>query len=163
MLRHLRALAVAVCVGLTFAACGSSGSAVPASEPADTITVQTNTGELSVPVNPQRVVALDNTSFETLLEFGVTPVAVPKQLLPDSLAAWAADPEIIDVGPPPGRIAGQSEAEFRAASLKWQREVAMLNWNKVVEASLRALAPAGYEIAAATPIGTASTITISIM
>ena len=98
MLRHLRALAVAVCVGLTFAACGSSGSAVPASEPADTITVQTNTGELSVPVNPQRVVALDNTSFETLLEFGVTPVAVPKQLLPDSLAAWADDPEIIDVG-----------------------------------------------------------------
>ncbi|MBL8596980.1 MAG: phosphate ABC transporter permease PstA [Devosia sp.] len=58
------------------------------------------------------------------------------------------DPEIIDVGPPPGRIAGQSEAEFRAASLKWQREVAMLNWNKVVEASLRALAPAGYEITA---------------
>ena len=44
MLRHLRALAVAVCVGLTFAACGSSGSAVPASEPADTITVPPRAG-----------------------------------------------------------------------------------------------------------------------
>lgn len=56
------------------------------------------------------------------------------------------DPEIIKVGPPPVRAPGQSDAEFRDASLKWQRELAMLNWNKIVEASLRAAAPAGYEI-----------------
>ncbi len=56
------------------------------------------------------------------------------------------DPEIIDVDPPPARSAFDSEAEFRAASLKWQRAVALLNWNKVVEASLRAAAPAGLEI-----------------
>lgn len=56
------------------------------------------------------------------------------------------DPEIIDVDPAPVRAAGQSEADFNAANLKWQRDVAMLNWNKVIEASLRAAAPAGYEI-----------------
>ena len=56
------------------------------------------------------------------------------------------DPAIIDIEPAPVRAAGQSDADFRAANLKWQRDVALLNWNKVVEASLRAAAPAGYEI-----------------
>ena len=60
------------------------------------------------------------------------------------------DPAVIDVGPPPVRGNGQTEAEYRDASLKWQREVALLNWNKIVEASLRAAAPAGYEIDAKT-------------
>ncbi len=56
------------------------------------------------------------------------------------------DPAVIDVDPAPVRTADQSEADFRAASLKWQRDVAMLNWNKVIEASLRAAAPAGFDI-----------------
>ena len=56
------------------------------------------------------------------------------------------DPAVITAGPPPGRAAGQTEAEFRDASLKWQREVALLNWNRIVEAALRAAAPAGYAI-----------------
>lgn len=56
------------------------------------------------------------------------------------------DPEIIGVEPAPVRAEGQSDADFRAANLVWQRELAMLNWNKVVEASLRAAAPAGFEI-----------------
>jgi phosphate transport system permease protein len=60
------------------------------------------------------------------------------------------DPAVIDVGPPPVRGAGQTEADFRAASLKWQRDLALLNWNKIVEASVRAAAPAGYEIDAKT-------------
>ncbi len=58
------------------------------------------------------------------------------------------DPTVITVGPPPVRVAGQTDADFRDVSLKWQREVALLNWNKIVEASLRAAAPAGYEITA---------------
>jgi phosphate transport system permease protein len=60
------------------------------------------------------------------------------------------DPAVITTGPAPVRAQGQTEAEYRAASLKWQREVAMLNWNKVIEASLRVAAPAGYEIDAKT-------------
>ncbi|MDB5529106.1 MAG: pstA [Devosia sp.] len=56
------------------------------------------------------------------------------------------DPAIVKVDPVPIRNGFASEAEYQAASLKWQRSVALLNWNKVVEASLRAAAPAGYEI-----------------
>ena len=56
------------------------------------------------------------------------------------------DPAILKVDPPPARSAYGSEAEYQAAFLKWQRAVALLNWNKVVEASIRAAAPAGYEI-----------------
>lgn len=56
------------------------------------------------------------------------------------------DPEVIDVGPPPERAAGQSDADFRQARLGWERQLAMLNWNRIVEAALRAAAPAGTEI-----------------
>jgi len=56
------------------------------------------------------------------------------------------DPTIIDIEPAPARAAGQSDADFRAANLKWQRDLALLNWNKVIEASLRAAAPAGTDI-----------------
>jgi phosphate transport system permease protein len=56
------------------------------------------------------------------------------------------DPALIKADAPPVRVDGQSDADFRAANLKWQRDLAMLNWNKVIEASLRAAAPAGLEI-----------------
>ncbi|MEO8685080.1 MAG: DUF3333 domain-containing protein, partial [Devosia sp.] len=56
------------------------------------------------------------------------------------------DPALIKADPAPVRAAGQSDADFRDANLKWQRGIALLNWNKVVEASLRAAAPAGYDI-----------------
>jgi len=56
------------------------------------------------------------------------------------------DPELIKADPAPARADFTSEAEYTAASLKWQRDVAMLNWNKVIEASLRAAAPADLEI-----------------
>lgn len=56
------------------------------------------------------------------------------------------DPAIIGTDPAPVRADGQSDADFQAANLKWQRDLAMLNWNKVIEASLRAAAPAGFEI-----------------
>src|SRR5690606_1045994 len=44
------------------------------------------------------------------------------------------------------RAAGQSDADFRATRLAWERQVAMLNWNNVIEAALRAAAPAGFDI-----------------
>jgi phosphate transport system permease protein len=56
------------------------------------------------------------------------------------------DPEVIDVDPAPARAEFPSEAAFNAASLKWQRDVALLNWNRIVEAALRAKLPAGTEI-----------------
>ena len=56
------------------------------------------------------------------------------------------DPAVIDVGPAPTRQAGQSDADFRAAQLAWQRQLAMLNWNTIVEDAVRRAAPAGIEI-----------------
>ena len=56
------------------------------------------------------------------------------------------DPALLNVDPVPERTAGQSDADFNAARLAWQRSVAMLNWNKVVEAALRTVTPAGLEI-----------------
>jgi phosphate transport system permease protein len=56
------------------------------------------------------------------------------------------DPELLKVDPAPARSAGQSDADFRSARLGWERQVAMLNWNNVIEAALRNAAPAGFEI-----------------
>jgi phosphate transport system permease protein len=56
------------------------------------------------------------------------------------------DPEILGVDPAPQRAAGQSEADFNSQVLVWQRSVALLNWNRVVEAAMRAVTPAGLDI-----------------
>lgn len=56
------------------------------------------------------------------------------------------DPELITIGTPPVQDAGQSDADFRSARLGWERQAAMLNWNRLVEAALRQAAPAGYDI-----------------
>ncbi|RUT31332.1 phosphate ABC transporter permease PstA [Arsenicitalea aurantiaca] len=56
------------------------------------------------------------------------------------------DPEIIDVDAAPVRAAGQSDADFRAQNLAWQRQVTLANWNAIVEQAVRDAAPAGFEI-----------------
>ncbi|WP_332718917.1 phosphate ABC transporter permease PstA [Pelagibacterium mangrovi] len=56
------------------------------------------------------------------------------------------DPEVIDVDPAPERQAGQSDADFRAATLAWERQVAMLNWNLIVEDAVRRVTPPEIEI-----------------
>ncbi|MBS3847617.1 phosphate ABC transporter permease PstA [Devosia sp. BSSL-BM10] len=56
------------------------------------------------------------------------------------------DPAIIKVDPEPVQEAGQSDADYNAVLLKWQRNVAMLNWNKVIAAAMTEAAPAGFEI-----------------
>ncbi|SFV30175.1 phosphate transport system permease protein [Devosia crocina] len=56
------------------------------------------------------------------------------------------DPEALNVDPAPVREPGQSDAAFNAANLAWQRQVAMLNWNTVIEAALRNAAPQGFDI-----------------
>ncbi len=83
--------------GLVLAGCAAETAATDA--PEQTVTVSTNLGEVEVPVAPERVVALDNTSFETLRDWGVTPVALPKGLLPDEgFEDWLADEDILDIG-----------------------------------------------------------------
>ncbi|MDO5626744.1 MAG: ABC transporter substrate-binding protein [Mobilicoccus sp.] len=94
--------ALTLLLPLTIAACGTANGDASAAEPASaepaTVTVSTKAGDVEVPRHPQRVVALDSTSFETLQAFGITPVAAPKQLLPKDLNAWKDDANILDVG-----------------------------------------------------------------
>lgn len=49
--------------------------------------------------------------------------------------------ELIEVDPKPLREAGQSAADFQAASLRWQRDVTLVNWNRVLENAVRTIAP----------------------
>ncbi|GAB3586267.1 ABC transporter substrate-binding protein [Leifsonia lichenia] len=94
--RRVLAAVILSTVAVGLAGCAA---ATPAAEAgASTISVETNTGTVEVPATPTRVAALDNTSFVTLKALGVTPVAVPKPLLPASgFESWSADP-ILDAG-----------------------------------------------------------------
>ncbi|MEU5403556.1 ABC transporter substrate-binding protein [Streptomyces sp. NPDC005963] len=87
--------------GLLLSACGESGSASDAGKAKSKgeITVATAKGDVAVPKEPARVVALDSTSFVTLKAFGVKPVAVPKGLLPnEGFDDWKNDSSIKDAG-----------------------------------------------------------------
>lgn len=105
-LRPTTTLPIAFALVLGLSACGSSTSDGSASaqgqseapKKAEKITVETNQGAVQIPAAPTRVVALDNTSFQTLQAFGITPVAVPKPLLPAEAKAWADDSAILDAG-----------------------------------------------------------------
>lgn len=84
--------------------------------------------------------------FVALLFVDVVRKGLPAFTQSNLHLAITFDPAIVDIDPPPVQAPGQSQADFQAANLKWQRDLAMLNWNKVIEASLRAAAPAGFEI-----------------
>jgi len=89
------------------------------------------------------VVAL---GFVALLFVDVVRKGIPAFTQSNLHLAVTYDPELIATDPVPARADFPSDAAYNAASLKWQRDVAMLNWNRVIEASLRAAAPEGYEI-----------------
>ncbi|MBU1304020.1 MAG: phosphate ABC transporter permease PstA [Alphaproteobacteria bacterium] len=84
--------------------------------------------------------------FVALLFIDVGRKGIPAFVQSNLHLSVTFDPAIVGGEVPPVQVAGQSDADFQAANLKWQRSVAMLNWNKVIEASLRTLVPAGIEI-----------------
>lgn len=51
------------------------------------------------------------------------------------------DPEIIEIGERPIQVQGQSTAEYVAELNGWLRDAALLNWNQVIEASVRTIVP----------------------
>ncbi|MFI1018673.1 ABC transporter substrate-binding protein [Streptomyces sp. NPDC020965] len=88
-----------LCAGMVLSACGGSGESSDSGKSEGNVTVATAKGNLEVPRKPDRVAALDNTSFATLKAFGVKPVAVPKALLPkEGFDDWRNDSSIKDVG-----------------------------------------------------------------
>ncbi len=96
---------------LLLAAC--SNSAAPAAQPqaaAEAPAVESKTaetpktveitdihGKVTVPVNPQKVVALDNRTFETLSDWGIKLAAVPKGVMPGD-SPYVKDGSVQDIG-----------------------------------------------------------------
>ena len=74
-------------------------TATPAPTPEAPATVEITDiyGTVTVPVNPQRVVALDNRTFETLSDWGIELAAVPKSVMPAD-SPYVADESIADIG-----------------------------------------------------------------
>ncbi|QAB19264.1 iron ABC transporter substrate-binding protein [Leucobacter muris] len=102
-MRTTRSAAVALTLGaaLVLSACASSAPA--GEEPAEsadatTVTITDNHGEVEVPVNPETVVALDNTIFDTLDEWDVELAAVPKDVMGSVWPDYIDDPEVANVG-----------------------------------------------------------------
>jgi iron complex transport system substrate-binding protein len=97
LIRPLAAASLVAALALT----GCAGTAAaPVDEPAaaTTVTVDDNHGSIEVPVAPERVVALDNTTFQTLSDWGVTLVAAPKPLMYDLWPALSGGDEVFDAG-----------------------------------------------------------------
>lgn len=97
LIRPLAAASLVAALALT----GCAGTAaVPVDEPAatTTVTVEDNHGSIEVPVAPERVVALDNTTFQTLSDWGVKLVAAPKPLMYDLWPSLSGGDEVLDAG-----------------------------------------------------------------
>ncbi|WP_306231246.1 ABC transporter substrate-binding protein [Agrococcus beijingensis] len=96
-----RALRTSIAAAAAIALLAGCSAAEPAETPAsaETVTVPSNLGEVEVALLPERIAVLDNTAMETLLAFGITPVAIPTQLVsPDRFSAWVQDESIADIG-----------------------------------------------------------------
>lgn len=64
---------------------------------AKTVEITDIHGTVTVPVNPQRVIALDNRTFETLSDWGIELVAVPKGVMPAD-SPYVLDDAVADIG-----------------------------------------------------------------
>lgn len=102
--RRLAAALTAAPLALVLAACGAGADAAePAAsaEPttATTVTIEDNHGTVEVPVDPQRVVALDNRVFETLSAWDVPLVAAPKGVMGSGIwPVYTENEDVLDVG-----------------------------------------------------------------
>jgi len=100
----LTAFILATVFALTLVGCsnsepsGTPDSSSPTSAPAAT-TVEINDiyGTVTAPINPQRVISLDNRTFQTLEAWGVKLVAGPKPVMPDALS-YKTDDSVMDIG-----------------------------------------------------------------
>ncbi len=79
------------------AACGD-GQRKENTADGETISITHTLGTTEVPLNPQRVVALDFSTLENLDYIGIKPVAIPKTGLPSHLSKYKDDESILDVG-----------------------------------------------------------------
>ncbi|PZR55349.1 iron ABC transporter substrate-binding protein [Xylanimonas oleitrophica] len=100
-----RAAATGLALALALAGCSSTGEAAEVTEPGTggqesrTVTVEDNHGTVEVPVDPERVVALDNRVFSTLAAWDVDLVAAPKDVMGDGLwPEYTENDDVANVG-----------------------------------------------------------------
>lgn len=94
------ALAITGCTTAEEATDGaeSATSASESAQAAHTVTVEDNSGTKEVPSPPERVVALDNRTFELLDAWGIKPVAAARAIVPVTIPGIADDEDILDIG-----------------------------------------------------------------
>ncbi len=83
-------------LAVAFTACNKGTSDGDAS--ADTVTLIHELDTVQVKAQPERVVALDYVSLENLDALGIKVLGVPKEHLPQHLAKYKDDPEVVDLG-----------------------------------------------------------------
>lgn len=66
-------------------------------EAAEEVTITDAHGEVTVKANPKSVVALDNRTFETLSDWGIEVVAVPKEVMPAD-SPYVLDENVKNIG-----------------------------------------------------------------
>ena len=112
----LKLTAIVLILALALAGCSKPDSDAPNTDPTPVESEQPSTpeaptepevpteveitdiyGTVVVPVNPQRVVALDNRTFETLQDWGIQLVAAPKAIMPKDLV-YVSDDSVADIG-----------------------------------------------------------------
>ncbi|MGO3146289.1 MAG: siderophore ABC transporter substrate-binding protein [Leucobacter sp.] len=97
--RVLALAALATSAALVLSACSTPTEAADETPAAATsVTITDNHGEVEVPVNPETVVALDNTSFDTLSEWDIQLAAAPKDVMGVAWPEYTDDESVLNVG-----------------------------------------------------------------
>lgn len=92
-------LALTACSSSTEAGSSSSSSAASASSAPETVVITDNHGEVEVPYQPERVVALDNHVLQTLSDWDIELVAAAKGLMGTGIwPEYQDDDAVLDVG-----------------------------------------------------------------
>lgn len=82
-----------------FASCkNETKTEKPAAESAENISITHTLGSTTMVKNPQRVVALDFASLETLTELGIPVIGMPKLNIPQHLLQYKDDASVADLG-----------------------------------------------------------------
>ena len=93
--------ALAAVFALTLTGCANTNSEDGQRETGkaegETVQITDIHGTVTVPVNPKRVVALDNRTFETLADWGIELAAVPKGVMPTD-SPYVSDESVQDIG-----------------------------------------------------------------
>lgn len=99
--KFLKLAVVMAVFAMVLTACSNSGNETgdKSNEPAKSSTVEITdvNGTVTVPVNPKKVVSLDNRTFETLSDWGIELAAAPKGVMPAD-SPYVANKDVQDIG-----------------------------------------------------------------